>query len=219
MPRQRRARKRNNNKGAMGYMDRASKGLFLASKAFTIAKGLKNVINSEKKTYDVEIINSTQGTTGSIVELTGMAQGDDYNGRDGRSILLKSLEVKGVMVRNTSSTSTIIRIILFKDNNADGSNPTALELLTTDSNNSLRNAAPHNMKRFHIYVDKVYMLDAAKSNLAKFDFYKELNHHVKYASSAASTSNEGSLWCYLVSNDGINSPSITLRSRVRYYDN
>lgn len=217
--RRRYKRKPYNRKGPSSYMGTAQKGLYLAGRALSIAQGVRSIINSEKKTYTSQVLNGTQSTTATIVELSGISQGDDYFNRDGRSILAKSLEVSGWLYMNNSATTTAIRIIIFKDNNADGSDPTALDVLQTSNTYSLRNPDPHQMKRFHIMLDKLYLLDTAKSRMAKFDYFKNLNHHIKYAGTTGNVSNEGSLWALLISNEPVNQPTLNLTSRIRFYDN
>jgi len=214
----RRGRYNKRSRRPINYMATAQKGLFLAGKALSVAQGVKAIVNSEKHTYSRTISSSTIGNTGTMTEITNVPQGDDFCDRTGRSILAKSVELNGWVFKNSSATTTVLRVIIFKDLNADGSNPTATDLLTADNTYSLRNPAPHQMKRFKIMLDKNYFLDDAKSKMAKVHFFRELNHHIKYASTSAD-SNEGSLWVYLVSNESTNLPTLNLESRLRFYDN
>lgn len=199
------------------YMGTASKGLYLAGTALNVARGVKALVNSEKHTYSRTVSASTINSTGSMVELSNISQGDEYTNRQGRSILAKSLELNGWMVQNPSASTTVLRIIIFRDNNADGSTPVSTEVLTSNNTFSLRNPEPHNMKRYQILLDKVYTFDDAKSKIAKFSFYKQMNKHIKFANGA--NSNQGSLWCYLLSNEPTNAPTVNLNSRIRFYDN
>jgi len=198
-------------------MGTAQKGLYMAGTALSIARGVKSLVNSEKHTYSKVVSAGTITSTGSMQELSNIAQGDEYTNRQGRSVLCKSLELNGWMVQNASATTTILRIIIFRDNNADGSTPVSTEVLTSNNTYSLRNPEPHNMKRFNILLDKVYTFDSAKSKIAKFSFFKNMNSHIKFANGA--NSNQGSLWCYLLSNEPTNAPTVNLNSRVRFYDN
>lgn len=200
------------------YMDKAQRGLYLAGKALAVAQGVRSIVNSEKKTYTKTVFNAvTVSSTGSMQEISSIAQGDDYTNRDGRSVLAKSLELKGWLNAHPSASTTMLRIIVFRDNNADGTDPVALDLLQSNTTYSLRNPDPTDMKRFSIYVDKLYMLDTQKSALAKVDIFRNLNHHIKF--DASSGSNQGSLWVYVLSNLASNTPTVALTSRVRFYDN
>ena len=189
----------------------------MAKKAYYGYRMLKGIVNSEKKTYDASF-PSPQSSTATVTPLTGIAQGDDYNAREGRSILLKSIQVQGNIGQNNSATATLYRWIVFIDNDNTGSAPTAAQLGIT-SVNSLRDPNPVNMKRFSILCDRLIRMDDGSNQNFPIKWFHKLNHHAKFDGTTANDYAQGSVWLLTVSDQAINTPSITATSRVRYYDN
>ena len=92
------------------YQSGLSSALSTASRALSVAYGLKSIINSELKHYDESGTSTPDGASGSIVGiLRGMAQGDTNNTFDGNSILCKSVQVRFSTNMNASATSTRVR--------------------------------------------------------------------------------------------------------------
>lgn len=203
------------------YNNKSFNWASMAKKAFYGVRMLKGIVNSEKKTFTTTI-NANQNTTALVQCLNLMAQGDDYNLREGRSILAKSIEYKLLITANVASTANqYIRIVVFQDTTLDGTNtPTAGELISNVS--SLRNPDPVYMKRFIILSDKqIYLSPNSGSGNLVCEYYKKLSHHIKFAGTGAVVGNmgEGSIWMILVSDQTTNVPNILGETRLRYYDN
>ena len=94
---------------------------------------LKGMINTESKAINSGLINTAPSTTATITYLTGVAQGDDYTARNGRSVRYKSLFCRGWYAINASSTQTVVRTIIFIDKFNQGSAPAASDLLQDPS--------------------------------------------------------------------------------------
>ena len=81
---------------------------------------LKGLINVEYKKHDI-----TMGTditnSGTIQSLSRVPQGDTNDARDGNSILAKYIQLKFSLVAHASADHTVVRCILFKYINSDGS--------------------------------------------------------------------------------------------------
>lgn len=214
----RRGYKKNYKKGGWRNMKLGT----LARKAYAGVKMLKGIVNAEKKTYD-KSFNTTSSSTGVISRLSDVPQGDDYNGREGRSILAKSHQMYGSINVNTSSTTpTVFRVIVFRDTVQDGSNaPVVSDILASGSVYDIRNPDPVMMKRFIILVDKVFNLSPDTRESAVIARYTKLSHHIKYAGTGQTDADqgEGSIWCITISNQATNTPTMIWTSRLRYYDN
>lgn len=206
----------------MGYMGKAQKGLYLAGKALAVAQGVKSIINAEKKLKENSFA-TTQGTTPTVLACSGIAQGDDYNGREGRSVLAKSIQIHGFHTMNISAATTVIRYILFQDlDNSAGTIPTATQLMgsATPSTYELRNPDPIMRKRFKVLADKLYCQDQyGKGITSKIDIFHKLNHHIKFSGTAATSYGQGHVYLMFWSSDNTNQPTVNLNSRLRYYDN
>ena len=207
--------RKNQNRGRR-YVPRNSAAI--AKRALAVANKAQRQARGEKKTFDTTVSSSTINNTYTLTHMTNVAQGDDYNNREGRTIKLASIELNGWAQKHASATDTKLRVMVFIDNEPEGEDPTGNEVLASQSTYALRNPAPHHMRRFKILMDRVYFLNDGKSHSAKVQFYKKLNHKVTYTSSAAGGSGEGALWCLMISNEGTNVPSLNLFSRIRFYD-
>lgn len=94
---------------------------------------------TELKVLDVAPTSVNMSTGMSFALLNGIAQGDDYNTRDGRKINMKSIHlIMTLRNRNDVTGATyaqgdMVRVVLFMDRQANGVDPTAVQLYDTDS--------------------------------------------------------------------------------------
>lgn len=116
------------------------------------AKVLK-VIKPEYKFADTNV-QHTGGNTATIVHLTAIASSDDNTGRDGRQVVLRSIQWRIVARVDTDNIfGDYVRIIIFQDRrqHADTS-PTADDIL--ESATSTLSMIEHNsFNRFRILKD------------------------------------------------------------------
>lgn len=189
----------------------------LAKKAYSGVRMLKGIVNSEKKSFDSALPNP-QSSTATITGLSNIAQGDDYNAREGRSILVKSLEYEGTIRMNSSATDTLYRLVLFIDHDNTGTAPTAAQVGITGVN-GMRSSNPVNMKRFTILRDRLIRVTSGANVTFPCNGFHKLSHHVKYDGTAATDAVQGSVWTLTVSDQATNTPAISVSTRLRYYDN
>lgn len=216
MPYKRRYKRRNYAPKYSGSkIDRA---LNVGMKALVLAKGVKSIVNAEKKSYDSPFSGTAVSSTASVQRLTDIAQGDDYNGREGRSILLKSIEANLVCQIHGSATNTSMRLVIFKDKHNQGTAPTAADIGITTFY-GLRDSNPTAQKRFTVLKDQQIRLQQGQVDRFPFQYFRKLNHHVIFDGTASTDDTQGSLWLLLVSNEPTNTPNISGDVRVRYYDN
>lgn len=195
-----------------------------ASQLWKDVQSIKGLINTEWKLVEASATTAPQ-TSGYFTLLNGIAQGDDYTQRQGRSVLLKSLEMKHYMNSNSGAVKEIIRCICFIDREPAGVAPTVAQVL--DQTSGFANyVAFRNLnfrKRFKIIQDQTTCLNEGTSNEGVFKkWYFPLNFHTIYGSTGNTISsiNEGALYCLLISNyDSPNSPNVNMTFRVRFIDN
>lgn len=203
----------------------AAKWAGYAIKAYRTAKWIKGLINVEKKFYDFSQ-SATQSATATVLNLSNIGEGNDYNQRDGNSILVQSIQGRFILQMHPSATQTLFRCIIFRDNDQRGTDPTVADLLESTSN-PLYFTSPllhYVSRRFTIFHDWSFVLDSAKATTKEWKYFKRFTHgqyHIKYSSTTgADASNwEGALYMMIFSSENTNQPTFTVYHRMRYTDN
>lgn len=165
-------------------------------------------------------LQTTVGTTPVINELTAIAQGDDYNGREGRSILAKSLYLRGYIQKNASATISVMRMIVVMDTMNQGTAPTWGDVFnSTDVSSPL---SPTNsggaLGRFKILYDKLYRL-TADTPTANLYVYRKLHHHIKYEGTASTDTVRNAIYILSLSTEATNTVGRDIFSTLKFYDN
>jgi hypothetical protein len=176
-------------------------------------KALKTMINVEKKHYDKNLAQAPD-TTGGLSHLTSIPQGDDYDEREGRSVRLKSMFVRGDVLMHASATSTICRVIWFQWN--DDTAPTVTDILENANVHSPLNLDKSTKSR--ILRDRTFNL-TTDSPQKMCKLYVRRNNHCKFDGITGADYERGSLWVMYISDQATNTPTVTLRHRTRYIDN
>jgi hypothetical protein len=191
-----------------------------AGKALSIALGVKKLLNVERKTHDTTHSYTPSSAAGSIALLNGVSQGDTAYSRDGGSVKMLNVNVKGSLNINGSATTTIVRaMLLYKKDNA-GTAPTVADILgsgwTIDSH-----YAKDNIHRYQVLFDRRYDLDQAAKNQILFNINKPMRLKVRYSGTGTSTSDieKNGLYFILVSDEATNTPSVVFKGRVTFIDN
>ncbi len=108
-----------------------------------INRRIRRIINQQKerKIRDFTMADAIPvGGTSVITLASGIAEGDSETDRDGETVLIQSIQLKGKITVDTDVTSdTHARLIIFRANrNIDGVLPQITELLEADDVDSLR---------------------------------------------------------------------------------
>lgn len=192
----------------------------LAMKALKMAVKLKGIINSEKKTINQTVYNSTITTTAGVTLLTGIAQGDTETTRDGNSVLLKSIELKGHLSYGAAS-GTVVDMFIIEDKKAvNGTSPTFAQAFdgSPSNQNCWKNMAFEN--RFVYKWHKRFVQD---NNIDTIPIDETLylgdNHHLKWTSTLSTDTENGHYYLYTWSNKAVDPPVVYMDNRLRYYDN
>lgn len=206
---------------AMGKMGKVKRGRGRPRKVSQPVKTfVKNAIKrySETKridsTYAIAITNAS-----TLTLLNGIAQGDEYNQRNGRKIQMSSIEWRG-FVSNPRATPHEVRLMLVYDKATNGAVFADTDLL--DAGN-LYNCFYNkdNQGRFKILADKRMILQIASDSQAKpFSIRKKVNLPVMYdgTTNAIADITQGSLYMLCVSSDAAGGLAITSDWRISYTD-
>lgn len=213
--RKRRSRGRKNPENSVGKY--ASDAWSLAKRTAYGLNEIRKLINIETKVFDK---SGTLGvnTTGTIVPISNMIQGVDYNQRIGNSLKLQRIEVN---FRNLIGTGTnsFLRVMLVRDLDNQGATPNISDILQTVDVMSPRNYL--RTERFSVLYDEFSNLNSVSQTgeVAELDLPHE--GHIKYldATSNPSSYGKGNLFLVHISNENVaNQLTCIYYSRIYYTD-
>lgn len=196
----------------------------LAYKAYKTANFVRSIVNTEYKYSDV---NMTLNATPVIqwVPLNAMAQGDDNNQRNGRSVLLKSIQYRLSIGLGGSQKNAIVRIVILRHNSCNGQNPVNAEVYTNPNDiNSWRNLVTV-VPNYTIIMDKRYSLDVDYKDRINIEKYMKMQDHIKFVGANATLASCGpgsyflGYWTDVTTDGTTASVNVTGNSRIRYIDN
>lgn len=198
------------------------KSMGKADKALRIAKSLQAKSHSELKTHDGGI-TAAVGTTWQITYLTTVPQGDGFAQREGRSVKLKSLNMRCKIDIASLASFSNLRIMIVRRPVMDGSALTNMNQvnLTTDFY-SLRNLSRTN--EYKVCFDKTYTVSHTNVRpTINLLINKQLNDVLQYSdgnSSGVETEcRKNAYYLCILSDTSVGPPTFDCKYRFRYYDN
>lgn len=193
---------------------------YKAYRAYQEVMKMRQLINVEKKKFDAENI-STIGT-GAVtpVDPSLIAQGDTDQLRNGNSILVNGLLLKGTMLKHASSGSQRIRVLVLIDlQQVADTDPSYTNIIDpTFTDQILAPLNNESVGRYKMLMNRVFTLDTNKPNQT-FQRYFKLSHHIRYNGTASTDVQKGGIYVFAVCDDNVNQPSLTMQSRTYFYDN
>ncbi len=220
--------RRGSSRGSYGkknYMSRRRGGgggyLDTAARALAVAYAVKKLINVEFKTITTSF-TSDPNTTGSVVNLTAIAQGDTIANRQGNKIRSKYLKVSGNVRINASATSTHLRLVIVRDNNGNTTQPAIADLFPDVGSffgNKNKSGDPQSNSRFTVLWDKFIMLDVVGLEQVPIGWSTELDHHIYFTGTGATDEGKGHLYLFIASNEATNDPAVQVDSMFKFIDN
>lgn len=214
----RKSRKRRGRRpGWFNHFAYGVSALSLAKTAVREIWKLKGLINSEKKKFDRTEGAKTPDNTGIVDNLVGIAQGDGDQDRNGNSIYVRSVNIKGNIKINAAASNTFIRVSVVQDTQQIADTVPAWTDIyeSADVNAHLNNLT---VGRFKVLKDRTFRLDADDPG-KMFEINLPMRHHVRYNGSATSDIQKGAIYLCMVSNEPANTPTLSYQSRVSYHDN
>jgi len=177
----------------------------------------------------VDVTNSVDCNTGTaVLLLNGIARGDEIFERNGREVIMKSIQV-ALRAAGTAATGIgqSCRVLFVYDRQTNAAALTAAQVLTAADTLAPRNL--ENRRRFKILYDRLFDLPsritATVSGPEKVHdkFYRRLRHPITFNSGDAGTVADittGSLYAVVIGDvvAGDTDASVTLYSRIRYQD-
>lgn len=194
----------------------------MAMKAWNGVKYMKELINSERKLYTKNITVANTDYSGTVYHLSDMTQGDTTSQREGRSVLLNYISIRGNLARVTGDS--IIRVVVFQDTQQQGYTPSADQLLQTVGT-SLAPFAPLDTSfagRFKILCSDLVSLNSQNPNVVYKKYIKKLSH-IKWQTTAdGGGAMKGHIYMLLISDQAAASsdkPNFQFVVRLGFRDN
>lgn len=183
----------------------------LASKAYSLAK--KAYKAPELKYIKTTGSVTSPSTSGGVQELSVCSQGSTNNDRIGDSISPTSVAIRLKASLNATASETQIRILLYRWKL--GTSTGVTDVLESSSPVSFKSED----KRFQseILYDRVFQLDAVRSQEMFVSFKRQLKHRISYAESATAANTNG-IYIAILSDESTNTPGLSYRARLFYRD-
>lgn len=181
---------------------------------------LRGMLNTEYKVTDLYLApGAISPTTTGVMSLQPLpGQGLDKSDRIGRQIRLKYFNARVTFTLNAAATATRVRLMFFVDRQSNSGTPALADLITTNDVLAFRNV--DYKKRFYVIHDKVYYLNTDFPE-KQINIYKKLGFKIKFdgTSNALSDVATNPIWMFAISDEAVNSPVFSYRSRLGFIDN
>lgn len=199
-----------------GYRKRTYKGRkrgnTLAKKAYNLAK---KAYKAPELKYDTNTITPTSVSgTGSITGLDTISAGTGQGGRIGDTIIPKSVHYRMTLKLHASATDTLIRMIIFRWIAETPSAPS--DILQTVTVTSFKSADLRYQSQ--ILRDQTFRLSTAeKPELFIRGKVRLGSKRIAYPT-ASNVANRNGIYVLFVSDEAVNTPTITFEQRLYYTD-
>lgn len=207
-------KKRRGNIYARRTVNKADKALKLASYAV-------RSLNVEVKSKLLSETGTAIGTGGTTFNLASIAQGDTFNNRDGRSVKLTQINIKGTIALDPAAQASRVRILIIHKIDNSLTAPVGTDILDNTIFNSLRNL--NNTDNIRVLSDKRYTLDQATNLNKAWSFNRKLSMRQQYkigvATGGATDLERSGLYLFAFSDQAVNFPTLTFQARTRFVDN
>lgn len=191
----------------------------LAKKAFDGVMYMKNLINSEQKQFTQQNAAVSQTYNGNVIQLTNITQGDTTSSREGRSIFINYIQLRGVFTKG--SGNDVLRYMVIRDKMGTGTAPAVDQVLQTIGT-SLAPFAPLDTSfagRFQI-LDTGMVTFSADHPTFVYKKFIRLNKHCKWQTTADGGGTlDGHIYWVSLSNAASSSCSVEFVSRIGFRDN
>lgn len=182
----------------------------------TLAKRVARIESQvDKKAFDY----STAGAidySGSVNYLSGLTTGSNFVDRIGDIIKPTYLDYKVVWYAHASAVDSTCRTIIFQDTSNQGTSPTPAEVLNTITS-PLAVISPFVFQyksRFKVLFDKKISLSSNRVGHITARIPASKMNHIHY--SGSTTGIKGSLYCLNICDKVVNTPTISMYSRLSF---
>ncbi len=183
---------------------------------------IRQLINIETKILETTQSSNAFDTSGTIYPVSQIVQGLDYLNRVGDSIKLQSITFNYRIFKNTTATSSVVRILLVRDLDCQGATPSVGDVLQSVGT-ATAPLTPHdwlNRKRFTVLYDRLATVNSTGDSSFTGVFNTAHEGHILYLGTAANAASQGkgSMFVVCVSDETTNTPTIAFYSRLEFTD-
>lgn len=190
----------------------------MAKKALKTASYVAKLVNSEFKEDNTSTVGGTCNWNGVITTLCNPGQGVSANQREGDSIKMKNLTLRGDVYR--TNVDCVVRIIIYLDK--ENTIATGADLLQITGSGLVLHSPKNEDNKYQskILHDKTYTLTNAQKVITTYEWVYKIEQHVHFQS-GSTTIKDGALKIAYFSNivPGVNEPGFNFYSTVSYVDN
>lgn len=193
----------------------------VAKIAWNGVKYLKGLVNAELHTNDVYSTSTLDYTNGVVVAINQIAQGDTSTDRNGKSILMKYISMRGIVYRNSANQNETIRLMIVMDTSGQGTAPVLSDILalTGSTGAPLSNLNKFANGRFKILWTRTFVVDNTTASQV-FKAFIPIAKHVKFDGPNATDYQKNAMFLVGCSDQtGANLPSYHAYIRQAFYDN
>lgn len=211
-------RRKTYKKSRKSWYNKKYSALQLATKAWKATRYIKGLVNSEMLHNRIGG-NITIDSTGALLSLAAISQGDSDSGRTGNSIFARNLSMNLNVKINASNLATqFVRIVLLQDNQQiSDTAPTISDVLDSAYPNAPLNQSTAG--RFTIIRNWEFYLNASNQPGRVLKKYFKLWHHIRYNGSASTDIQRGGLYLLYISDQATNPPTAGYQIKLGYHDN
>ena len=206
----------------------------LATRGLQLAKGELKAVDTFCSAGSMASVAVPDYTGAPIIKLlNGIARGDDINERNGRQVIMKSVQIN--MVFRPSSTQanqlpTVVRMMLVYDKQTNATAPTIANILAPPGSEPWNCAALRNLEyrdRFIVLKDDFIPIASATATALQMPYtphkvFLPINLPVTFNAGDNGTVADiatGSLYLIMLSHlAAANAPEVSYHARVRYAD-
>jgi hypothetical protein len=186
----------------------------------SIIDGRLNTL-SERKIFNFIIGTSTSSSAGVIIPITqSLVTGDGIGDRTGDKITIRHISMSAILSLPTLAIVGSIRLILFADTMANGSNPTVANVLISPSVTGRYEPVSRIKRRFkHIY-DKVHSLTVGGQQVTnvKIDIPLELQVYFQDVSNIPGSNSKNALYALVITDLAANQPTYGFDVQLEFSD-
>lgn len=209
-----------------------------ALRALHVANQVRQLLNVEYKVYDTYNTGTNISDDGFIFQVCNPGQGDGSSQRDGDSVKIKRLVIRGTINCDADQPlGSTVRLMVIKTENEylpTGSGGTALQDVFAGrdtSGNAIQTIGSgiaifspkfyENRKNYRILWEKVIQTDDAYASRRPFKVNLKLNHDILFALGSTTPTSGGLALVAISDSDaaGTDFPAIVYYSRAYFLDN
>lgn len=206
----------------MPTFDRSKPGKRRHRKGKLTVKKLAKQVKSMMPKPEWKIVDTVVGggiilNTASVISLVPVSQGTTDLTRIGNKITVRSFLLRLSIVPNAVQGYNFLRAILVRDKQPNGVLLTIAQLLQTGAGGYQSAINDNNGTRFKVLFDRTYTVDVDANGAQVDKQFKKLKFVVNYPDTAT-TPTTNDLVFVLISDAGVNGPTVVGNVRVRYTD-